>query len=165
MDSRQIDQFLAVFETHNLHEAAEQLYMTQQGLSRSIKKLEDELGATLFQRTSTGVRPTPQAEFLYPYAIDARRRLDQAVQGLHSPSWTKRQLSLPCSAGVLHILHPLLMEFEQSHPDVHVSWKDHFPVDRILSFYDFKDIDQALADSHSGKIIKAVLRISEQETA
>lgn len=37
-----------------------------------------------------------------------------------------------------------------------------FPVDRILSFYDFKDIEQALADSNSGKIIKAVLRISQQ---
>ena len=38
-----------------------------------------------------------------------------------------------------------------------------FPVDRILSFYDFKDIDQALADSNSGRIIKAVLRISKQD--
>jgi aryl-alcohol dehydrogenase len=45
-----------------------------------------------------------------------------------------------------------------------VRWykEGRFPVDRILSFYDFKDIDQALADSHDGKIIKAVLRISQQ---
>jgi aryl-alcohol dehydrogenase len=45
-----------------------------------------------------------------------------------------------------------------------VQWykEGRFPVDRILSFYDFKDIDQALADSSCGKIIKAVLRISEQ---
>ncbi|MGN0055622.1 MAG: hypothetical protein ACI360_04250 [Atopobiaceae bacterium] len=47
-----------------------------------------------------------------------------------------------------------------------VQWykEGRFPADCILSFYDFKDIDQALADSYSGKIIKAVLRISEQET-
>lgn len=45
-----------------------------------------------------------------------------------------------------------------------VRWykEGRFPVDRILSFYDFADIDQALADSHDGKIIKAVLRVSEQ---
>ena len=46
-----------------------------------------------------------------------------------------------------------------------VEWykEGRFPVDRILSLYDFKDIDQALADSNSGKIIKAVLRISKQD--
>lgn len=45
-----------------------------------------------------------------------------------------------------------------------VSWykQGKFPVDKILSFYDFADIEQALADSNSGKIIKAVLRISQQ---
>ena len=44
-----------------------------------------------------------------------------------------------------------------------VEWhkEGRFPVDRILSFYDFKDIDLALAGSASGKIIKAVLRISK----
>ncbi len=45
-----------------------------------------------------------------------------------------------------------------------VRWykEGRFPVDRILSFYDFKDIQQALDDSANGKIIKAVLRISQQ---
>ena len=45
-----------------------------------------------------------------------------------------------------------------------VRWykEGRFPVDRILSFYDFGQIDQALADSRDGKIIKAVLRISRQ---
>lgn len=45
-----------------------------------------------------------------------------------------------------------------------VKWyqQGRFPVDRLLSFYDFADIDQALQDSHDGKIIKAVLRISQQ---
>lgn len=44
-----------------------------------------------------------------------------------------------------------------------VKWykEGRFPVDRIISFYDFKDIDQALADSNAGKIIKAVLRIPQ----
>lgn len=36
-----------------------------------------------------------------------------------------------------------------------------FPVDKLMKFYDFKDINQAFADSHSGKAIKAVLRVAE----
>lgn len=34
-----------------------------------------------------------------------------------------------------------------------------FPFDRLLSFYDFKDINQAIADMESGKAIKPVLRM------
>lgn len=34
-----------------------------------------------------------------------------------------------------------------------------FPFDRLIRFYNFKDINQAVADSHSGKVIKAVLRM------
>ncbi len=37
--------------------------------------------------------------------------------------------------------------------------KGQFPFDRLIKFYDFKDINQAFADSHSGKVIKAVLKM------
>lgn len=37
--------------------------------------------------------------------------------------------------------------------------KGLFPLDKLVSVYDFEDIDQAFADSHAGKIIKPVLRI------
>ena len=34
-----------------------------------------------------------------------------------------------------------------------------FPFDKIIKFYDFKDINQAIEDSHTGKVIKAVLKM------
>jgi aryl-alcohol dehydrogenase len=34
-----------------------------------------------------------------------------------------------------------------------------FPFDKIIKFYDFKDINQAFEDSHNGKVIKAVLKM------
>lgn len=36
-----------------------------------------------------------------------------------------------------------------------------FPVDKIMKFYPFDEINQAFEDSHNGKVIKSVLRISE----
>ncbi len=44
-----------------------------------------------------------------------------------------------------------------------VTWfkEGRMPLDRIITIYPFDQIDQALADSHEGKIIKAVLRIVE----
>lgn len=35
-----------------------------------------------------------------------------------------------------------------------------FPVDKLMKFYDFKDINQAFEDSHNGTAIKAVLRMN-----
>ena len=37
-----------------------------------------------------------------------------------------------------------------------------FPFDRLEKFYDFSEINQAIADSRSGETIKPVLRISQQ---
>lgn len=37
-----------------------------------------------------------------------------------------------------------------------------FPLDKIITFYDFDDLQQAMDDAFSGKVIKAVVRISDQ---
>lgn len=45
-------------------------------------------------------------------------------------------------------------------PDLIAYYKDgRFPIDRLMKFYDFQDINQAFEDSGSGKVIKAVLRM------
>ena len=36
-----------------------------------------------------------------------------------------------------------------------------FPFDKLVGFYDFKDIEQAFQDSESGKTVKPVLRFAE----
>jgi aryl-alcohol dehydrogenase len=37
--------------------------------------------------------------------------------------------------------------------------KGLFPFDRLMTYYDFKDINQAFDDTHQGKVIKAVLKM------
>lgn len=43
---------------------------------------------------------------------------------------------------------------------VHLFKQGKFPLDKLIKVYNFEDIEQAFADSHDGKVIKAVLRIS-----
>ena len=50
--------FLAVVETGGIGRAAERLDMIQPGLSRVLARLERDLGARLFERIATGMRPT-----------------------------------------------------------------------------------------------------------
>ena len=59
MNTTQIKCFLAVTQTLNFTKAAEQLFISQPGLSRQIVSLERELNTLLFIRESRNVRLTP----------------------------------------------------------------------------------------------------------
>lgn len=55
---RQLQHALALAEHGNFHAAARAVHLSQPALSRSIKALESQLGATLFDRGDGGVQPT-----------------------------------------------------------------------------------------------------------
>jgi DNA-binding transcriptional LysR family regulator len=68
LDSRHLPVFLTVMQHRSIGRAAARLGMTQPAASRILKKLEADVGATLFERHPTGVIPTIHAETLFPYA-------------------------------------------------------------------------------------------------
>lgn len=54
MELRQIQYFLQLYWDCNMTKSSKALFISQQGLSKSISKLEEELGFLLFQRSSIG---------------------------------------------------------------------------------------------------------------
>lgn len=64
LNQRQLEAFVAVMETGTAVAAAESLCLTQPAISRSIALLEESCGFALFERTGTGLRPTPEAFLL-----------------------------------------------------------------------------------------------------
>lgn len=70
METQQLRHLLAAVETGNLLKAAEKSFISQSGLSRSIKRLEDTLGVPLLIRGPKGVEPT-----VYGVSVLRRARL------------------------------------------------------------------------------------------
>jgi DNA-binding transcriptional LysR family regulator len=68
VDPRLLRAFLVVAEELHFTRAAARLYVAQQALSRDVRRLERELGAELFLRTTRQVTLTPDGERLLPYA-------------------------------------------------------------------------------------------------
>lgn len=59
-----LEHFLAAYETRSLGKAAALLGLSQPALSKSIRKLESDLDLPLFERTTSGIAPTPYADTL-----------------------------------------------------------------------------------------------------
>lgn len=77
MEFRQLRYFAAVAEELHFGRAAEREHVSQPPLSQQIRKLEEEVGAQLFERTSRKVRLTREGHALYEHA---RRILDLAEE-------------------------------------------------------------------------------------
>jgi DNA-binding transcriptional LysR family regulator len=78
MELQQMRYVVAVAETRNFTRAAEQCLVVQSALSHQIARLERELGARLFDRTSRRVRLTPAGEAFLPAARQALDAADRA---------------------------------------------------------------------------------------
>ncbi|HEY9365438.1 MAG TPA: LysR family transcriptional regulator, partial [Agromyces sp.] len=70
MDLRLLHYFLAVCETGTLHGAAAVVHVAQPSLSRQIRRLEQELGFALFDRTTRGLSLTAAGRAFLPVAED-----------------------------------------------------------------------------------------------
>lgn len=68
MDFRQLENFIEVSRQMSFTKAAKNLYISQQGISKSIKSLEEELGILLFYRTSSSIVLTEYGSCLLTYA-------------------------------------------------------------------------------------------------
>ena len=80
---QQLVQFRAVYEHGSVSAAARALGLTQPALSRALAKLEEELGAPLFQRHTRSLRPTEFATQLYRQAsrvLQESAGLDRLVE-------------------------------------------------------------------------------------
>lgn len=120
MNLRQLHQFITLAETGNFHRAAERLHMAQPPLSVSIRRLEEELGSPLFERTSAGVMLTPAGQAMEQDARSALFHAEQCRQAvLDARDGEGGVLRLGIIGSATYALLPqLIPSLRRSHPKI-----------------------------------------------
>jgi len=85
---------LEVEKTGSITQAAENLYMTQPTLSKAIRDLEENLGFSVFKRSSRGVVPTRKGEEFLQHARKIVTQIERMELALHSQDTTHQMFSL-----------------------------------------------------------------------
>ncbi len=78
MELRHLRTIVAVAQHCSLTKAGEELFLTQSAVSQQIRRLEEELGVTVFRRTSRRVEPTAEGLVILGYKAFIAMALDYA---------------------------------------------------------------------------------------
>ena len=112
--------FVAVTEAKGFRAAGERLGVSASAVSQALRRLEEQLGVVLVQRTTRSVRPTDAGEQLYASVRPALEEVRAAVAAVGELSREPRgTLRLLVASGAEHFLRdPVLSGFLASHQQI-----------------------------------------------
>ncbi|HEC28649.1 MAG TPA: LysR family transcriptional regulator [Gammaproteobacteria bacterium] len=145
MNLRDLKYIISVAETRHFGKASERCFVSQPTLSGQIKKLEEELGVIIFERTNRSVEITPIGEAIMAHAY---RILEQvgAIQQLALAH--QDPLAGPLRIGAIPTLSPylmplILMPLKKQHPQMKLVLSEEM-TDILLGRLHNFEIDAAL---------------------
>ena len=138
METKKLEVFEKIVELSSLTKAAEELGLTQSGVSHILSGLEEELGLALLRRSRVGTKLTPEGEQLMPFireVVRAQERLDQTAAEVRGLAVGTVRVATFTSVAV-HWLPAMMQEFQVLYPKV----------DFRLFNGDYHDVDRALTE-------------------
>jgi len=140
MDLRQLQYFVTVVEQATFTAAASLLHISQPSLSASIKKLEDNLGLTLLDRSTRHLQLTKEGHILYEEAKKLIVHFEHVEKEMIR---LKQQGPLELSIGLIESaefwIPKVLTKFKDEFSEVHI---------RLLEVLSLKDVEEALNNFH-----------------
>lgn len=163
--------FECVYRTQSMTVAAQQLHLTQSGVSQHIKSLEDMLDIKLFDRISQKLVPTSQARVLYENSIRGLKQIENAlvsIKGGQNQLMDTVSIGMPVEFGH-NVVLPILAQFCKKHPLVKLNVTFDFASGintRLLDgSIDFALIDDFRMDrrTHIEKVYDEILELCISE--
>jgi DNA-binding transcriptional LysR family regulator len=126
LDLRLVGYFVAVAEQRHFGRAAAALRVAQPSLSRQIRRLEQQIGARLLDRTRQGTQLTEAGEVFLPRAKALLRSATQAAAQARAAAQPSR-IAIGYTMGL--IVTPAVREMRREHPDaevqaLHLDWDE-----------------------------------------
>lgn len=115
--------FYTVAKNKHMTKASEELHISQPAISQSIKKLEDELGGTLFLRSNKGMDLTSEGKMFFEYVKGALELINNAENEFTSfKDLSKGEIKIGVSTTLtkLILLEPL-KKFHLDYPNINIS--------------------------------------------
>ena len=95
MDTKKYEVLEKTVELSSLTKAAQELGLTQSGVSHMLAAIEAELQLPLLKRTRTGARLTPEGEQMMPYIHEIVRRRPRSTRSSPARSASARSRASP----------------------------------------------------------------------
>ncbi len=145
INTMQLKYFVRACDEGSISKASQELYISKQGLSRSIQSLEEELGQPLLIRTLNGIQLTPAGQITYQHA---KQILSSHSAMLHALDRDRAALSRRLRVAFPHgffacVPIDLLFSFFARNPEIKCEQYCFTDVDMRKKFLE-KDIDLAL---------------------
>ena len=124
MDINHLEVFLAVAQERSFSRAAESLHRTQPAVSQAIRRLESELGESLFDRSSKDGTLTAAGRVLLDFSqqmLNLRHHAQSAIRELRDLQ--RGKLSLGANEYTVNSLLPLIPVFRARHPHIKIEIK------------------------------------------
>ena len=102
--------------------ASEELHISQPAISQSIKKLEEQLGGTLFLRSNKGMELTEEGKMFYEYVKGALELINNAENEFTSfKDLNKGEIKIGCSTTLTKlVLLDALKKFHSDYPNINI---------------------------------------------
>lgn len=122
MELSQLEVFVAVARERKFSRAAEKLFRTQSAVSQTIRKLEEELGEALFDRSSREGVLTDAGKVLHEYAKKLLNLRSEAAESLTElRELQKGKLVIAANEFTALYLLRILAEFRRLHPMIRIT--------------------------------------------
>ena len=115
--------FYIVAKNKHMTKASEELHISQPAISQSIKKLEDQLGGTLFLRSNKGMELTEEGKMFYEYVKGALDLINNAEHEFTSfKDLSKGEIKIGCSTTLTKlVLMDVLEKFHIDYPNININ--------------------------------------------
>ncbi|MBR5319744.1 MAG: LysR family transcriptional regulator [Peptococcaceae bacterium] len=119
-----LNYFIEIIHAGTISAAAQNLHISQPALSKTIKKLENELGQPLLKRTNHGIYPTSLGQKVY----NEFQQIQQTMQGWYiqpqmpEPEGQVHVCCIACASN--YVLNEIITPFRQQYPKVDIVLHD-----------------------------------------